>query len=72
MMAVNRISFPAFCRTMIDAGLIRAQSKPRRIVIDAHRGKVVLVYVEYEGDDRLLDVLFTLEGVRVQTGREPS
>ncbi len=40
-------------------------AKVRRIVLDVGMDDVVLVYVELFGDDRLLNVSTTLDGVRI-------
>jgi hypothetical protein len=62
------ISFPAFCRALIQAGILTAADRPRRVVVDARRDHVVIVHVEYLGDERLLEVVSTLDGALV---REP-
>jgi hypothetical protein len=66
------ITCPAFCRALIQAGILTAADKPRRVVVDARRGHVVIVHVEYLGDERLLEVISTLDGALVRESGDAS
>jgi hypothetical protein len=57
-----------FADALIAAGVFHADEKnaTRRIVIDAQAGHVVLMYVERYGDERLLQVIPTLDGVEIR------
>jgi hypothetical protein len=57
----------AFGNALISAGVIRADDRVRRIVVDAQVDSVVTIHVERYGDDRLLKVVPTLEGVEITT-----
>ncbi|SRR6266851_6294814 len=50
------------------AGIIADADHCRRVVIDVQVGHAVMVYVERIGDERLLDVAVTLEGIAVEHG----
>jgi hypothetical protein len=54
---------------LIKAGIIPAGDKITRVVIDAPAGNVVKIHVERVGDERLLQVVPSLEGVRISTTR---
>jgi hypothetical protein len=54
--------WPAF----VKAGLFPDDGSVRRVVIDVQAGHAVVMYVEMWGDDRLLDVIPTLEGIEVR------
>lgn len=58
----------AFSVALIEAGIISAGDKVRRIVIDAQAGCAVTMHVERFADERLLSVAMTLDGVEVKTG----
>lgn len=57
------LSTKVFFRALFDAGVLREDEAIKRIVIDADAGNVVMLYIERFGDDRLLNVMTTLEGV---------
>lgn len=59
------ITAEALHKALIDSGVIRDGERIRRIVIDAQAGNVVVIHVERFGDERLLDVVRSLEGVEV-------
>jgi hypothetical protein len=50
---------------LAEAGIISTKDKIRRVVIDAHMDDAVKLYVERYGDERLLRVALTLEGVQI-------
>lgn len=55
-----------FCQALAEAGVIQEDLRyVRRIVIDARAGHMVTIYLERLGDERLLNVAVTLEGVEV-------
>ncbi len=55
-----------FCQALAEAGVISEDlTYVRRVVIDAQAGHRVVIYLERAGDERLLDVAMTLEGVKV-------
>lgn len=59
--------WPAF----VKAGLFPDDGAVRRVVIDVQAGEPVVMYVEMWGDERLLDVVPTLEGIEVRVLSEP-
>lgn len=54
-----------FMEALVAAGVIRHEDRVRRVVIDVPVDGPVVVYAERYGDERLLDVATTLEGVQV-------
>lgn len=50
---------------LIDAGIVRRGERIRRVVIDARAGYPVIMHVERITDDRLLDVVATLDGIDI-------
>jgi hypothetical protein len=70
---VRRITAEAFHKALVAAGVVRDGESIRRIVIDAQAGNaVVVMHVERYGDDRLLNVVRTLEGVEIREERRTS
>jgi hypothetical protein len=61
----RRITANQFGQALADAGIIEDINSVRRIVIDAEAGNPVKIYVERYGDDRLLKVAQTLDGVEI-------
>jgi hypothetical protein len=61
------ITSEKFGQALADAGVIADASLVRRIVIDAEAGKPLMVYVEYFGDSRWLDVARFVGKVEVIT-----
>jgi len=61
----RRITANQFGQALADAGIIEDINLVRRIVIDAEAGNVVKIYVERHGDERLLKVAQTLDGVEI-------
>lgn len=55
----------ALHKALVEAGVVRDGERIRRIVIDALADHAVVMHIERWGDDRLLKVLPTLEGVEV-------
>ena len=55
-----------FARALEAAGVLDNFDTTKRVVIDANAGDVVMVYVERYGDERLLQVALTLDGVEIQ------
>ena len=53
---------------LTEAGIIRKGDYVRRVVIDIHVERAVVVYVERIGDERLLDVVRQLDGVEIRAG----
>jgi hypothetical protein len=68
------ITAQKFWQALVDAGVFREDERIRRIVIDADpsRQAAVVMYVERWGDERLLDVALTLEGVEIRGVPAPS
>jgi len=60
------ITTERFWRALVDAGVFREEESIRRLVIDAQAGELLVMYVERWGDERLLDVALTLNGVEVR------
>jgi hypothetical protein len=61
----KRITGRTFLESLIEAGIIRRDDFVRRVVVDASVDNSLIVYVERYGDDRLLKVATTLDGVEV-------
>jgi hypothetical protein len=59
------ITAEAFAQALARAGVIRDIHRVRRVVVDAEAGSTVRVYIERYGDERLLDVVPTLDGVEI-------
>jgi hypothetical protein len=51
---------------MITSGLFRPGERVRRVVIDLQAGETPIVHIERYGDDRLLSVVPTLDGVEIR------
>jgi hypothetical protein len=51
-----------------DAGIIRENGYVRRVIIDINVTNAVVIHVERYGDERLLDVIRTLDGAEIRTG----
>ena len=45
-----------FLQALLDAGVVSAEDRATRVVIDAKPDGVVMLYVERAGDERLLEV----------------
>lgn len=60
------ISAETFHDALIAAGVLRTGERVRRIVIDAQLGHAVVVHVERIGDQRLLELARTLDGVEIR------
>jgi hypothetical protein len=56
-----------FHDALMAAGVIRDGEHYRRIVIDAQYDHAVMIYAERFGDERLLNVALTLDGIEVTT-----
>lgn len=59
------ITSDAFFEALIAADVFRSGERIRRVVIDAQAGWALKVYVERLGDDRILSVIPTLDGIEV-------
>lgn len=62
----RRITARKFLQALTDAGIIQPGDYARRVVIDAEIGAAVVVHVERYGDERLLSIVRTLDGVEVR------
>ena len=51
---------------LIAAGVLPDDQRTRRVVIDLQPDQAALIYVEYFGDERLLQVAQTLDGVEIR------
>ena len=51
---------------LTDAGIIRENDYVRRVIIDINVTHAVVIYVERYGDERLLDVIRTLDGAVIR------
>ena len=60
-----------FGQALAEAGIVKDLDYVRRIVIDAEAGNAVKIYVERFGDERLLNVALTLEGIEVSSQVRP-
>jgi hypothetical protein len=61
----KRITANLFGQALADAGIIEDIHHVRRIVIDAEADNPVKIYIEQYGDERLLKVAQTLDGVEI-------
>ena len=52
-----------------DAGIVHENDYVRRVIIDIDVTAAVTVHIERYGDERLLDVLRTLDGIEIRTGQ---
>lgn len=69
----QRIHSNKFHAALVAAGVIRADEYYRRIVIDAQQGQAVVIYAERYADERLLDVVLTLDGIEIrEQERQPA
>ena len=62
----KKITSDKFHAALVAAGVIREGEHIRRIVIDAQAGYAIVMYLERLGDDRLLSVVQTLDGVEIR------
>jgi hypothetical protein len=53
---------------LTEAGIIRENDYVRRVIIDINVTDAVVIHVERYGDERLLDLVRTLDGAEVRTG----
>ncbi len=51
---------------LTEAGIIRDGDHVRRVIIDINVELAVVVYVERYGDERLLDLVRTLDGAEIR------
>jgi hypothetical protein len=70
-LAYRRIHTNTFWRALVDAGVFREDETIRRVVIDAQAGEAVVMYIERWGDERLLQVATTLEGIEISSVPNP-
>jgi hypothetical protein len=56
-----------FLEALLEAGVVHEGEYISRVVIDAKVRGAVRVYVERFGDERLLDVVKTLEGIEIMS-----
>jgi hypothetical protein len=63
--AHNALIGQKFIQALLDAGIIKIEDLAHRVVIDVRADHVVALYVERYGDERLLTVAQTLEGVAI-------
>lgn len=62
---MSQITADQFFAALLAADVVREGEKIRRVVIDAEAGHALVMYVERFGDDRLLKVVPTLEGIEI-------
>src|SRR6266567_6884232 len=65
------ITGPKFIQALQDAGILDPHDRIRRVVIDARQNHVVVMHVELVGDQGLLTVMPSLEGVKIQREYRP-
>jgi hypothetical protein len=56
---------------LVKAGVVREDEQIRRIVVDAQAGSAVRIYVDRFGDERLLQVVPTLDGIEISSVPAP-
>ncbi len=57
---------PRILDALKQAGIIRENDYVRRVIIDINAADAVVVYIERYGDERLLDVIRTLDGAEIR------
>lgn len=59
-----------FFAALVSAGIFHEDeaNTTRRVVIDAQGGEGVKIYVERAGDERLLNVTLSLDGIEIHHG----
>lgn len=62
----RRITSNELWRALVDAGVLQEDDSVTRIVIDAQVGSIVTLYVERWADERLLQVVPTLDGIEIR------
>ena len=55
-----------------DAGIIRENDYVRRVIIDINVTDAVVIYIERIGDERLLDLVRTLDGAEIRGAPGPA
>jgi len=65
---VRPLTAEKFFEALKAAGVVREEDLIRRIVIDIQAPVMVVMYIERFGDERLLDVIPTLDGIEIRTG----
>jgi len=63
---VSVISGPAFVQALVAAGVLPSGEKIVRVVIDARPDSALVMHVQYLADQRILDVVPTLDGVEIR------
>ena len=59
-------------KALVAAGMFGEDEQVRRVVIDLQYGHVAVVHMERFGDERMLEVLQTLQGIEIrQVARPP-
>ena len=61
----------ALIQALREASILGEDDKVSRVVIDIPTREPVIVYVERYGDERLLQVAQTLEGVQIRRDERP-
>jgi hypothetical protein len=61
-----------FIRAVRAAGLLPADVRTARLVIDAQPQSWVRMYIDQVGDERLLSVVRTLDGIQIMRGDQPA
>lgn len=67
----KRIHGRKFLLALHEAGILGEHEYVRRVVIDASVDGAVVMYVERYGDERLLTVATTLDGVEIRREDDP-
>lgn len=62
---MNKITGDQFFKALLAADVFRDGESVRRVVIDAQAGHALIIHVERYGDERMLSVVPTLEGVEI-------
>ncbi len=63
----RRIAPREFYQALVDAGVVCGDDSIYRVVIDVDpKNPAVVIYVERWGDERLLNVVTTLDGVEIR------
>jgi hypothetical protein len=66
MTRLRAVTGRAVLEALLEAGIIHADDRVRRVVIDLQISGAAIMYVERFGDERLLSLVQTLDGIEIR------
>jgi hypothetical protein len=66
-MTVTRMYGREMLSALTEAGVIRQGDYVRRVIIDIEMNSAVIMHIERYGDTRLLNLVRTLDGIKILT-----